>query len=439
MFINRMILYSIILTALTSTKMAFSQQTGEKKLNLDRCIEIALKNNPQILASQIGVAELRTRIPQARAGFYPSFNLNADASRLTAEPGLDTKQITGNYNTGLSMRYNIFQGGKTVASVNAARYNYQSAEAGYKSSQQDLILTVTEAYYRLLQAEQFTRVSEKTLQRAQSHLDFANARFKAGLASRSDILKAKTEQSNAKLDLIHTRNAVFMACGQLNNALGQNVNSPIKIVDDLSETVTNDAEDNQWNFQTLLKNAYKYRPELRKIENQLQAQKSFIRLAKADYYPSISLDANYNFSGAEISQLYQSNYVGISVSLPLFSGFSRPERVVQEKLEMRVLEQQTETLRQQISLEVWNAFLALKEVKERIVNTQVFLKDAKENLNISEGEYKEGVGSMLDVLDAETTFVAAEQRYIEALADYKIAQMVLQRAVSGKYFEEISK
>jgi len=438
-FINRMILYSIILTALTSTKMAFSQQTGEKKLNLDRCIEIALKNNPQILASQIGVAELRTRIPQARAGFYPSFNLNADASRLTAEPGLDTKQITGNYNTGLSMRYNIFQGGKTVASVNAARYNYQSAEAGYKSSQQDLILTVTEAYYRLLQAEQFTRVSEKTLQRAQSHLDFANARFKAGLASRSDILKAKTEQSNAKLDLIHTRNAVFMACGQLNNALGQNVNSPIKIVDDLSETVTNDAEDNQWNFQTLLKNAYKYRPELRKIENQLQAQKSFIRLAKADYYPSISLDANYNFSGAEISQLYQSNYVGISVSLPLFSGFSRPERVVQEKLEMRVLEQQTETLRQQISLEVWNAFLALKEVKERIVNTQVFLKDAKENLNISEGEYKEGVGSMLDVLDAETTFVAAEQRYIEALADYKIAQMVLQRAVSGKYFEEISK
>jgi len=323
-FTNRMLLYSIILTALTSAPMAFSQQTGEKKFNLEQCIDIALQNNPQILASQIGVAELRTRIPQARAGFYPSLNLNADASRLSAEPGLNTKNITGNYNTGLYLRYNIFQGGKTVASVNAARYDYQSAEAGYMSSQQDLILTVTEAYYRVIQAEQFARVSEKALQRSQSHLDFANARLKAGLASRSDILKAKTEQSNAKLDLIHTRNAIFMARGQLNNALGRNVNWPIIIVDDLSKTVTSDAEDNHWNFQTLVKNAYKNRPELRKIENQLQAQRSFIRLAKADYYPSISLDASYNFSGAEISQLYQSNYVGISVSLPLFSGFSRP-------------------------------------------------------------------------------------------------------------------
>ena len=106
---------------------------------------------------------------------------------------------------------------------------------------------------------------------------------------------------------------------------------------------------------------------------------------------------------------------------------------------MKVLEKQLVSLRQQISREVWDAFLALKEVKERIANTEVFLKDARENLDISEGEYKEGVGSMLDVLDAETTFVTAEERYIQALADYRIAQLALQRSVSGKYFEEILK
>ncbi len=337
------------------------------------------------------------------------------------------------------MHYNIFQGGKTIASVHAARYNYQAGKSEYKISQQNLVLTVTEDYYRLLQAEQFTKVAEKSLQRAQRHLDFANARFKNGLASRSDILKAKTEQSNARLDLIRARNSVLMARGQLNIALGRKVSSPIKIVDDLSEAAANETEDSQSKFPSLVEEAYKNRPELRKIEKQLQAQSSFIRVAKADYFPTVSLNANYNFSGAEVSQLYQSNYIGLSVSLPLFSGFSRPARVAQEKLQFRVLEQQTASLRQQISLEVWNAFLALKEVKERIVNTQVFLKDARENLDISEGEYKEGVGSMLDVLDAETTFVAAQQRYIEALADYKIARMVLQRAVSGKYFEEILK
>ena len=433
----KMILFAILGAPLIFPNIAISQQIEVKTLNLQQCIQIALKNNPQILASQIGVAKLKKKIPEARAGFYPLLNFNADAGRLSAQPGFYASKTGDSYNTGLSMRYNIFQGGKTVAAVHAAHYNYEAGKSEHKANRQDLILSVTEAYYQLLQVEHFNTVAVKSLQRAQSHLAFANARFKTGLASRSDILKAKTEQSSAKLDLIRARNAVSMARGQLNIALGQNVSSPIKIVDDLSKSAANETEGNQSKFQALVEEAYKNRPELKKIKDQLQAQRSFIRLAKADYYPSISLDGNYNFSGNKVSQLYQSNYIGISVSLPIFSGFSRPARVSQENLELEVLEQQATSLRQQISLEVWNAFLALKEVKERIVNTQIFLKDARENLDISEGEYKEGVGSMLDVLDAETTFVAAEERYIRALADYKIAQLALQRAVSGKYFEEI--
>ena len=439
MFSNKMIVYSIVFITVISAHSVFPQQLEKGKLNLKQCINIALKNNPQILASQIGVAELKKKINRARAGFYPSLNLNVNASRLSAQDGYNAGKTGDNYNTGLFMRYNIFQGGKTVASVHVARFNYEVGKSEYRGSQQDLVLMVAEDYYQLLQAEQFTKVAEKSLQRAQRHLDFANARFKNGLASRSDILKAKTEQSNAKLDLIRARNSVLMARGQLNNALGQNVSLPINIVDDLSDTSADKTLGNQNKFQTFVEQAFNMRPELKKIEDQLLAQESIICLAKTDYYPSVSLDANYYFSGADVSQLYQSNYIGLSVSLPLFSGFSRPARISQEKLQLQVMEQQMASLRQQISLEVWNAFLALKEVKERIVNTQVFLKDARENLDISEGEYKEGVGSMLDVLDAETTFVAAEQRHIEALADYKIAQMVLQRAVSGKYFEEISK
>ena len=439
MLMKKMILSAIFLATLIFPNLASSQQTEVKRLNLRECIQIALKSNPQILATQISIAKLKKKIPEARAGFYPSLNFNADAGRLSAQPGFYGGKIGDNYNTSLSMRYNIFQGGKTVASVHAAHYDYEAGKSEFKANKQDLILSVTETYYQLLQAEQFTGVAEKSLQRARSHLDFATARFKTGLASRSDILKAKTEQSSAKLDLIRARNSVLTAQGQLNSILGRKVNAPIEIVDDLRRTAADKAWENQDDFQSLVENAYKNRPELRKIKNQLQAQRSFIRLAKADYLPSASLDANYNFSGAEVSQLYPSNYVGLSISLSLFSGFSRPARVTQEKLQLQVLEQEISSLRQHISLEVWNAFLALKEVKERIVNTQVFLKDAKENLNISEGEYREGVGSMLDVLDAETTFITAEQRYIEALADYKIAQIVLQRAVSGEYFEEILK
>ena len=440
MFKNKIITYFIFLTAMIFTQKAFSQQVKIERLNLKQCVEIALKNNPQILATKIGVSELKQKIKEEQSGFYPLVNLNANAGHYNTnvQANLNKGQINDNYMAGISLHYNLFQGRKAVESVHVARYNYEAGQLGYISSREDLILTVVEDYYRLLQTEHFKSISEKSLQRAQSHLDFAKALFNNGLASRSDILKAKTEQSNAKLDLIHAQNSVLIARGQLNNTLGQNVSSEIKIVDNLEDTINRSLE-HQNKFQTLLEEAFKKRPELQKAGVQLQAQKSFIHMAKADYYPGISLDANYNINGGEVSQLYPSNYIGLGLSFPLFSGFSRPARVSQEKLQLQVLEQQRSSLSQQISKEVWNAFLALKEVKERIVNTQVFLKDARENLNISEGEYKQDVGSMLDVLDAETTFVAAEQSYIVALADLKIAQINLQRAINGKYFEEILK
>ncbi len=439
MFTKQIIFCFIFLISITPAHKVFSQSLGGERLDLKKCVEIALKNNPQIIATQIGVSELKEKIKEKKSGLYPSLNMNANAGNFNSQNNVNKGQITDNYNTGLSLHYNLFQGGKTIESVHAARYNYEAGKYGYKSSRQDLILSVVEAYYRLLQAKHFTSVAEKSLQQAQSHVKFAKARFENGIASRSDILKAKTEQSNAKLDLIHARNSVLIANGKLNNTLGLDVSLNIQIVDDLNKIAVKQTQGIQNNFKALVNEAYEKRPELKQIENQLLSQESIIRIAKADYYPTVYLDANYNFNGTEITQFYQSNYVGLGISLPIFSGLYRPARVSEEKLEKLVIEQQKEALQRQIGEEVWNAFLALKEVKERIVNTQVFLKDAKENLNISEGEYKEGIGSMLDVLDAETTFVTAEERYIESLADFKIARINLQRTVSGKYFEEILK
>jgi len=120
---------------------------------------------------------------------------------------------------------------------------------------------------------------------------------------------------------------------------------------------------------------------------------------------------------------------GLSLSFPIFTGFSVASRVAQERIAYLALEKQRSSLEQQISLDVWNSFLALQEAEERIDNTSKFLENARENLNIAEEEYREGVGSMIEVVDAQTNLVAAEESYIEALADFKIAQAALNRAL----------
>lgn len=408
---------------------------------LSACVKTALQNNPQLLASGFTVKESKARIKEVQAGFYPTLSFSSSASQSSTESAL---QGTGavkrdNWNTGLSVRYPIFQGFKTIAASNAAKANFLANAAQYQSTRQELILQVTEAYYRLLQSERLAEVSDQSVHRAQKHLDFANARFKAGLANRADILKAMVEHSNAQLTRIRARNARLSAQGILNISMGRPVYLPFQIVDDL-ETVNTVSDSNfsisEGQFKKLLQLAFQIRPELDKITRLIRARQANIRFARSDYFPTLSLDASYNYSGNTVSDLNLSPYIGMSISLPLFAGFARPARVRQEELALHNLGQQQESIRQQIGLEVWNAYLKVKEAGERVTNSQIFCQNALENRHVAEGKYREGVGSMLDVIDAQTAFITAKESYIESLADLQIARAVMEWAV-GKKFEEI--
>ncbi len=427
-----------LIVLLQSSKLS-SQENNTTVFTLNACIEAALQNNPHILGSGFTVDQSRVQINEARAGFYPNLSFSASGSQSTRENSLTSKE---NWSSGFSAHYTLFQGFKTVASVNAVKANYHASRAQHESNQHELIMMVTEAYYRLLQSERLVKVAVQSVQRARLHLDFSNARFKAGLANRSDVLKTTVELSDVQLSLIRARNVKLSAQGQLNIQMGRAVHLSLEIMDDL-ETSNADLDSSSLNiedqFNKFLKMAFQNRPELDKLERQIKAQQANINYARGDYLPILSLDGSYTYSGETMADLNSSSYIGMSLSFPLFSGFSRPSRVEQENLALHNLQQQQESVRQQIGLEVWNAYLQVKEAVERIANSRIFNENALENRNIAEGEYREGLGSMLDVIDAQTALVNSEQTLIEALADYKIARATLERAVGMKNIEEILK
>jgi len=413
---------------------AQAQQAPHDPLTLDQCIALSLQNNPQLLSSQYTVAESEERVQEMRAAYFPTLSLTSVATRYSSASGKSSGETftSNNYNVGLSARYYLFQGFRTVAATDAALFNYDASTYQHESNRQDLILKIAQAYYKLVQAERLIRVAENSVGRAQLHSNVAKARMKAGIASRSDVLKAEVELSNAGLMLIRAKNGRLSAQGSLNILLGRPAGSLILIVDDL-ETLERNAVQQ---FDSLVAVAFRNRPELKRFDSQLLAQRSNIQYARSDYFPSISLDANYSYGGAEVAALNNTWSAGLTVSIPLFTGFSTSARVTQEEMALRSLEQQRDALRQQISLDVWNAYSALKEAEERIDNTKTFLENAQENLNIAEGEYKEGVGSMIDVTDAQTALLTAEQSHIEALADFKIAVASLERSLGTRDTQE---
>lgn len=411
-----------------------AQQVPHAPLTLDQCIALSLQSNPQLLSSHYTVAESEARVREMRAAYFPTLSLISVATRFSSASAKSSGGIitSNNYNAGLSARYYLFQGFKTVAATDAALFSYDASRYQYESNRQDLVFKVTQAYYKLVEAERLIRVAENSVERARLHLDVANARVKAGVASRSDVLKAEVELSNAGLTLIRAKNGRLTARGSLNILLGRTANSPILVVDDLGTIDRNGIRE----FDPLVAVAFQHRPELKRFDSQLMAQRSTVRYARSDYFPSISFDAAYNYGGAEVAALDNTWSAGLTVSIPLFTGFSTSARVTQEEMALRSLEQLRDDLRQQISLDVWKAYSAVKEAEERIDNTKTFLENAQENMNIAEGEYKEGIGSMIDVTDAQTALLTAEQSHIEALADFKIAVASLQRALGTRNTQE---
>lgn len=420
---------SIIILLLLSVSIV-SAQTNDKKYSLEECIQIALQNNPAIISSSYNVDESAARVDEARSGYFPSVNINSSFDRVSNE-GVITSPYN-NYNAGVSARYYLFQGLKTNASVNAANYNYQASSYQHEVNKQDMILKITQGYYRMLQSERLLESADKTIERAKLFLDYANAKFKSGLASRSDILKAEVELSNSNLTLIKAKNDFLSAKGNLNLLLGLSADSPIFIIDDLAIIEQNQFQE----FDELKKQSYQNRPELKKFNEQLNVQKSSIQIAKGDFLPTLSADASYNYGGTEISSLKENWFYGLTLSIPLFSGFSTKARVAEEEIALKGLEKQFESLSQQVSLDVWNAYLNIKETDERIINAKTFLENAQENLRIAEGQYREGAGSMIEVIDAQTNYVIAEQTFIQSLVDYKVAVASLKRATGINTFQE---
>lgn len=397
------------------------------RLTLDQCLSLALRNNPQILSSRYDVLESKERITEARAASFPTISFSAGADRLfrSSEPSGGTPNPYSSFSAGVAAQYFLFKGFRTISSISAAQSGFEAASQQHEGNTQDLILQVNQGYYRFLQAGHIEKVAEKSLENARYHLEFAKARFEAGLATRSDILKAGVEVSNLNLALIRSRNSRLSYQGSLNVLLGQPADAALEVVDDLQDFKPKEPID----FRALLALAYNHRPELLGMNSQLQAQRSNIRRAQSDLLPWFSADANYSFSGSALSTLNKGWSFGLSLSYPVFSGFSLASRVTQEKIALQAMDKQKSSLEQRIGLDVWNALLALNEAKERIENTKIFLENTRENLGLAEEEYRKGVGSMIEVIDAQTNMVAAEVGLIEALADFKISLAVLDRAL----------
>lgn len=404
-------------------------------LTLDEAIAIALEGQPQIQARLFDYAAARYRVNQALSPLLPQLAINWTASKsssvllFNSPTGAGTVPITVTrefWETSfaqIQLSQLLFDFGKTFAATEASRRLAEVAREDVELQRQLITLTVKESYTNIVFSERLTRVQQQALDRAQLNLRSAQGFFEVGTRPKSDVTRAEVDVANARVDLIRARNAANLARVALNTAMGIAADTPTQVVDNLAyQEVPIDRA-------RLLDEALRQRPEYRQANLQANAAESVVQQTFRNFFPDITGSGSY---GKQRSTFDQAWSVTLSLNWPIFDGGNRIARYQEAKANLGGARARVKAQALQIAQDVEQAQFTIAETKERITAAQAAVASAQENFRLAQGRFDAGVGTILELTDAQLALTQAQNTEAQALADYRIALARLDRAVGRR-------
>ena len=412
-------------------------------LTLDEAIQIALENHPSIRASKERIGAQEAVVGQQMAAYYPLINMN-NFYRTGNQSGTSTGVTPNAFDTFFSagsLNLVLYNFGKREGNVQSARDTLDATGFNYKTTADGVILGVKQAYFTYLGLRALVKVQEDTVKSRQLLTDQAKGFYDVGTRARIDVARAESNLYLSVANLISAQNAVQVAWSILKNAMGVRDLPERPLVEDVTMTPVPDILGSTCSPTQCLDQAktvaFASRPELKSFDAQRRAQDQLIAVARRGHLPDIIFDGNYRRSNTSIvTPLNPSTFplvggwqIQLSLLIPIFDGFRTTNRVQETLHNYYVINAQEELQRQQVALDVEQAYLRLVELQERIKANESARNAAKENQDLAEGRYQVGVGSIIEITDAQTLYTDAQTTYIRTLYDYKIAEAQFIRAI----------
>jgi TolC family type I secretion outer membrane protein len=398
-------------------------------LTLDDALLIALDNHPSLTAARERIAAQRAVLGQQMAAYYPTITLN-NTYRSTLQTGTTSTSGTAIdfFSSQANTSWILYNFGKREGAVQAARETLNATDYNYKTTVDSVILDVKLAYYVYLGAKAIVKVRDEQVQSRDLLVRQARAFYEVGTRARIDVVRAESNLYTAQADLIATQNAVKVAWVTLKKAMGLRELPERPLVEEAIMTTI------PYTIDQAKEIAYASRPELKSFEAQRKAQDQNIATARRGHLPDITFDGSYgrrNTSGGGDTTfpLRVSWQAQLNLNIPIFDGFRTTNRVEETLRNYYVIKSEEEQQRQQVALDVEQSYLRMVELQERIKANEAAAKAAKENLDLANGRYQVGVGSIIEVTDAQTLYTDAQTTYVRALYDYKIADAQFVRAI----------
>lgn len=436
----------LVLTAALSLLCTQSVFAETLELDLDDAVQRALTTNPAVKIAISQKKGSKAELNAARSGRGISISVNHQSGRggyaddqysraLTSiSGGLPVyseenvgKGIGNSHSNSITASIPIYTGGQLSGTIDQAKANYKSYALGETKAYIEMKKTATDGYFSLLQAGNMENLYQDSVNQLEEHLKNVQAQYDVGVVAKVDVLRSEVSLANAQQQLIQAANNYDVAEASLNKIIGTSLDTTLKLKDSLQYNTPYEND-----MQYCLDYASMNRVDLEQGRLAVDAAKGAVKVAKSGFLPKVNASAGeaWGGNGSNWPGDDKENWtVGISASMNIFdSGVTLSKVHAAEEKLLQAEETYRDTVNS-VELEVRSNYLGLREAEKRISTTQVAVAKAEEDFHIAQVRYMAGVGTNLDVIDAQVALTEARTNFVNALYDYNTSKIALETAM----------
>jgi outer membrane protein TolC len=446
-------LYSIIISLclMLLTVAAFGQEKSQFEFTLQECLDYAVENNQNVIIANLEKEAAKAKTQEFISAGYPQVEANASVNKnlILRRSFLPADQFNPvapsdslielafgrpyDGDIGISLKQMVFNGSYFVGVKASKTYQELSAKDHIKSKV-DVTEAVTKAYYSVLVNEMLYESVLSNFQRLDSLLRETEIMYKNGFAELLEYNRLKVEYNNINTSKGNSKRAVEISMSLLKYQMGMPVEADLAIVDKFEDLRFDIQADLQQNFN------YQRRIEYSILQTNQQLAEIEMKNNKAQYLPNLDISFAWGLNAGadnfgDLGKLgdrtiwpdYQ--LTGLALHVPIFNGGYKARIIQQNKIKIQQLDYQRKMLENSIQMEV-------DQYRKTLMNNMDQLRAQEENMNLaasvynqSKIKYQEGVGSNLEVIDADNSFKQAQSNYFNALYDALISHVDYQKAL----------
>ncbi len=426
--------FLICLTASVGVALAEPEPAPElMRLTLDEAVSIALESNRDLLIAEEERIKAQGQITEARAEALPSLKASTVYTHLGDVPSASfggTSVSLGEqdtYTIYLNLAQTIYEGGKVWSAIRAANLYSHYARERLRQARQKVIYDARAAYFDLLINREFTKAEEETLRLARENLRDVQKKLAQEVVPRFDELRAKVEVANVEARLLQTTNLLHLSSSKFLKVLGLPLDTRFELADSLTY------REQEVQADAAMATALDRRPELRQAELMIRTQQENLNVVRSSLRPKLDVawtweggnSTRFSFGGSDWSDGWT---ISANATLDIFDGFRTRGRLRKEQAVLDQYKLTRDDLAEMVKLELTQALLSLEDSRKFVESQRENVAQAEEGLRLARARYDSGLGTQLEITDAQVALEQSRKNLCQAVYNHNLAVLNLAKA-----------